>query len=194
MLYPKSTFGVNVIYQHRVLWVTMTIYSRFGKILIPLSPQEFEKGLLEGHFCQDKHRAFAALLYHTGIRVSEALRATKEQFSMQKEAVYFDVLKRLKGGRHTPPLKIPLEKPGALEIWESVSATETGKRVFPYCRKTGFNIVARVWKYPHHFRLTRITELAKRFSIAQLVNWTGLNPMTLNFYIGLVDIEEMGEV
>jgi len=140
-----------------------------------------------------KHRGFLALLYHTGVRVSEALRAEKEQFTFQSDVVVFDVLKRLKHGRLTPPLQIPLDKPYAASILDSVEDTKAKKRVWPYSRTTGYLIVARVFNYPHHLRLSKITELARRFSVAQLVNWTGLNPVTLGFYIGIVDIEEMGK-
>ncbi len=153
----------------------------------------------EGHFCRMKHRGFLALLYHTGVRVSEALRAEKEQFTFQSDIIFFDVLKRLKHGRLTPPLQIPLDKPHARTIQEAVEDTKPKKRVWPYSRTTGYLIVARVFNYPHHLRLSKFTALArftkdgKRFGLAQLVNWTGLNPVTLGFYIGIVDIEEMGK-
>jgi len=180
----------------------MPNYSKSGKILVPLTPEQFFEGIEEGHFCQEKHKAFAALLYHTGLRVSEVLRARKEQFSLQDDKIYFDVGKRLKKGIKTSSLMIPLSKPSAILIWDAIEDTKAKKRVFPYCRKTGYNIIARVWKYPHHFRLTKITDLftardkkTKRllFSIPQIRTWTGLTLNALNFYIGLVDIEEMGK-
>lgn len=182
----------------------MPNYTKSGKILIPLTPEQFHEGIEEGHFCREKHKAFAALLYHTGLRVTEVLRARKEQFSLQDDKIYFDVGKRLKRGIKTASLMIPLDKPSASLIWDAIEDTKPKKRVFPYCRKTGYNIIARVWSYPHHFRLTKITNLLTPrknergvtipgFSIPQLKSWTGLTLGALNFYVGMVDIEEMGK-
>jgi len=181
--------------------VGMPNYSKSGKILVPLTEQQFNEGMTEGHFCKESHRGFAALLYYTGIRCTEALRARREQFSLQNERIYFEVLKRLKHGSLTPPLTVPLNKPYAQTIWKSVEQTKPKKRVFPYCRKTGYNIVSRLWFYPHHLRLTRITDLlnardkhgARRFSIPEIKTYTGLTLSALNFYIGLATIEKMGE-
>lgn len=171
----------------------MPHYSKQGKILLPLTDDQFIQGMNEGHFCQRKHRGLASLLYHTGVRISEALRAKKEQFTMQNDLVFFDVLKRLKHGRLTAPLPIPLDKPFASEIWTAVKETKAKRKVWPYCRMTGWLIIERAFhSYPHHFRLSKFTKLASQFNLAQLVNWTGLNPATINFYIGLVDIEKMG--
>lgn len=170
----------------------MPHYRKYGRSVIPIPEQTFLKCMEEGHFVRRTHKGFVALLYHTGIRNCEAIRSTKKQFTITEEAIYFDVGKRAKRGRHTPPLVIPLSKPYAEEIKYAVDQAK--KRVFKFTLRTGYNIVDRAFKtYPHHFRLTRITNLAKQFSIAMLVNYTGLNPTTLNFYIGLVDIEEMGK-
>jgi integrase len=171
----------------------MPNYTKSGKILIPLSEETFIDGMTNGKFVTEKHKALCALLYYTGVRITEALRAKKEQFTIQKGAVYFDVGKRLKHGEHTFPLKVPFSKPFTDLIQQSVEETKQGKRVFPYCRATGYNVVARVFTYPHHFRLTRISFLAMKFSVLQLVNYTGLNPATLKFYMGRTDIEKMGE-
>lgn len=178
----------------------MPNYLRFGKVLVPLSEKEFIEGMVKGHFCDLRHKGFVALLYHTGVRKGEALRAVKEQFSLHNNTIHFDVLKRLKHGKITPPLPIPLSKPFSEEIWRCVEDTKPHQKVWSYSSKTGFNIVARVFKYPHHMRLTKITNLAahrdaegKRFTLAQLQNWTGLSLGALNFYIGLVDISEMAE-
>lgn len=172
----------------------MPNYTKHGKILLPLTTEKFIQGMNEGHFCKRAHRGLASLLYHTGVRISEALRARKKQFSLQSDVIFFDVLKRLKHGRLTPPLQIPLSKPFASEIWTAVEQTKAKRKVWPYCRVTGFNIVARVgvFYYPHHFRLTKITNLAREFSPAHLINWTGLTLTAINYYIGLVDIEKMG--
>jgi len=170
----------------------MPYYRKHGRNVIPISEEQFKQAMMEGHFVKRTHKGFVALLYHTGIRNCEAVRSTKNQYTITSEAIYFDVGKRAKRGRHTPPLIIPLEKPYASEIKYAVEQSK--KKVFNFSLKTGYNIVDRAFNsYPHHFRLSKITNLAKHFPLAMLVNWTGLNPTTLNFYIGLVDIEEMGK-
>lgn len=173
----------------------MPNYSKSGKILIPLTDDEFQRQMETGHFAQEKHRGFAACIYYYGVRVSEVLRALKEQFTMQRERIYFDVLTRLKHGKRTPPLMIPIHRSWAGKIWEAVEDTKPKQRVWPYSRMTGYNIIARLWHYPHHLRLTRITHLLQSgFTIPELLTYTGLSLNALNYYVGVVSIEKMGEV
>jgi len=172
----------------------MPNYSKQGKIMIPLTPEQFIKGMSEGKFAREKHRGLAALLYYTGIRISEGLRAKKEQFSLQENRIYFEVGKRLKHGATTPPLIISLKRRHAGKIWEAAEETRSRERVWPYCRRTGYSIIARVWSYPHHLRLTRITDLfSKGYTIPEVKTYTGLTLPALDFYIGVVAIEKMAE-
>lgn len=172
----------------------MPSYRKHGKILTPLSNEDFLEGMKNGRFLKPKHRAFVAELHYSGVRCSEALRAKKEQYKLVKGEILFDVLKRLKHGKHTPPLHIPLNLPYANEIWQAVENTKQGERVFPYCRKTGYNIVSRVFKYPHWHRLTRITDFfQKGFTIPEVRTWTGLTLNALEPYIGIVKVEKMGK-
>lgn len=177
----------------------MPNYTKQGKILIPLTEKQFQEGMRSGHFCQAKHRGFAALLYYTGVRVSEALRAKREQFTESENILYFSVGVRLKKQRaktlkETGPLPIHLDRPFAYTIFNAVEETKRKKRVWPYSRMTGYNIIARVWRYPHHLRLTRITNFAAQgYRYTKLRSWTALSLSALEFYIGLVDIKEMGE-
>jgi hypothetical protein len=56
-----------------------------------------------------------------------------------------------------------------LELKKCIEETAEGKRVFPYCGKTGYNIVRRAFKYPHLFRLSRITKFfVDGYTIAQV--------------------------
>jgi len=171
----------------------MPNYTRQGKVLIPLSEQQFIEAMTEGRFTKLKHRALFVLLYYTGVRITEALRARKEQFTIRNDAVYFDVLKRLKHGVHTYPLKINLKLPYSEEIQEAIENTKAQKRVFPYCRTTGYLIVRRaIDTYPHHLRLSKITSFLMKYPIPMVKSWSGLSLKSLNFYVGTVDIEEMG--
>jgi integrase len=172
----------------------MPNYSREGKIQTPITEDEFIEGMSNGHFCQDKHRAFSVLLYYTGVRKKEALRSVRDDFILREDKLIFDVGPRLKHGKHTPPLTLPLAAPYMNELYECVKDTEEDKRIFPYSDKTGYNIVRRVWKYPHLFRLTRITNFfMEGWTIAQVRSWTGLTLKALEFYVGLVDTIHMGE-
>ena len=84
---------------------------------------------------------------------------------------------------------------------QEIEQTKNGKRVFPFCEKTAYNICDRIGYYPHFFRLSRITNLFdsidprtnRPFTIAKVHSFTGLNPYSLRFYIGLVDIESVAE-
>lgn len=177
----------------------MPWYRKAGaKIQTPITDEEFEYGMEHGLFLKPKHRAYIALLYYTAVRKTEGLRPTKEQFQLatnrNKKTIVFSVGKRLKHGIETPALRIPLTAKYANTIWEAVEDTMPGQRVFPYSPKTGYNIVNRVFKYPHLFRLSRITNFfAEGWTIAQVHSWTGLTLKALDYYTGLVDIQKMGE-
>lgn len=173
----------------------MPWYRTHGKIERPLTEEEFLEAMRKGRFVKRKHRGFVALLYYTGIRRGEALRAKKEQFRLYYRKIYFDVGKRLKHGIKTPALIIPLKAPYADEIWYAVEHTEPGHRVWPYSDKTAYNIVRRAFNtYPHHLRLSRITKFfLKGYTIPQVHSWTGLTLKALNYYVGLVDVKKMAE-
>jgi hypothetical protein len=152
--------------------------------------------MTNGLFFRNKHRGLVALLYYSGVREYEALRAIKEQFILDSDrrVIMFEVGKRLKHGRQTPPLLIPADAPWARYIWLSIVHTKPGERVWPYCNKTGYNICRRVFKYPHYFRLSRITNFFNDGrTVTELKNWTGLTLTALDFYVGAANIQKMGE-
>jgi len=94
----------------------------------------------------------------------------------------------------TQALPIPIEAPYVIELARAIANTKPTKRVFPYSRKTGYNIVRRAFKYPHLFRLTRITWFfAHGWTIDQVRSWTGLTLAALEYYIGTADIGRMGK-
>lgn len=172
----------------------MPNYTLEGKIETPISDAEFEEGLKTGHFITKQHKAYAVLLYYSGVRKKEGLRAVREDFQITPDAIMFDVGDRLKHSKKTPALKIPLAALGASELKQAIERTPKGKRVFPYSDKTGYNIIRRVYKYPHWFRLSRITHFfLEGWTIAQIRTWTGLTLDALEYYIGLVDTQKMGE-
>lgn len=186
-------------------------YRRHGKLMSPITDDEFIEHMKNGTFKHRKHKGFVALLYYTATRNGEALRTTKEQFTIRRDRLVWDVGPRLKKYRvlkdehgHkigtepisfvTPPLPIMLELPYADEILWSVNQTQPEQRVWSYCRKTGYNIVQRVYAYPHFFRLNAITNFFDEgWTIAQVHSWTGLTLSALEHYIGVVDVTKMGE-
>jgi integrase len=149
----------------------------------------------KGYFVKEpQHPGLVALLHYSAVRISEGLRTEKEQFRLTKDVLYYDVGERLKGSFKTDPLPIPLEAPYVDRIVESIEKTKPGKRVFPYCRKTGYNVVHRVFKYPHYHRLTRITWFFQHgYNIVQVRSWTGLSLSALEYYVGLLALSDMGK-
>lgn len=94
----------------------------------------------------------------------------------------------------TPPLTLPLGAPYMNLLKQVIEETAKGERLFPYSPKTCYNIVHRAFKYPHLFRLTRITWfLLNGYSTTQVRSWTGLSLAALEYYAGLVATVKMGE-
>jgi integrase len=199
----------------------MPWYRNEGKILDPIQEADFKRGIETGLFLQPKHKAYCVFLYYSALRKTEALKLRKKDFqignknilvtaefpqelkqkvkhedgSTTKEATGKIVYGRLKHGKKTPPLVIPLDAPFADLILNAIVSTgERDALVFPYSAKTAYNIVHRAFKYPHLFRLSRITNFfLDGWTIAQVKNWTGLTLTALEFYVGQADVQKMGE-
>lgn len=159
-----------------------------------ITPEDFKKLFNTAKILvYPEHAGLISFLYYTGVRISEALNLTKESFRLINDNIFVDI-NRLKRSSKTNPLRIPRNKPFAEYIHESVEGTRKNRRVWPYCRKTGYNISTRFLRYPHYFRLNRITNFfLDGFSVVEVQNWTGLTLQALNYYIGLIDINRMGE-
>lgn len=183
----------------------MPHYRREGKLLNPMTDQQFKQGLEEGYFVQQKHRGLGVLLWLTGLRISEALSLKKEQFRAIDQILFVDTgirkKKRLTTKNGKPrklkvpdPLPIPLSAPCMDEILYAIAQTEEEQRVWPYSVRTGYNIIRRAWKYPHYFRLSRITNFLKEgYTIPDIKSWTTLTATAIDSYIGLGELRKMGE-
>ncbi len=170
----------------------MPWYRNEGKILTPLSDRDFLDGMEQGVFLKPSHRAYCVLLYYSAVRKTEGQRARREQFQITKENLVFEVGQRLKHSSKTPPLEIPLAAPYVDSLKQQIEQTPRGERVFPFCPATAYLVVHRAYKYPHLFRLSRITNFfLDGYTIPQIHSWTGLSVSALNYYIGLVDISKM---
>jgi integrase len=171
-----------------------TRYSIAGKQLNPITDEDFVTLMQTGDFKKPDHKGYATGLYYTAVRREELRRATKQQFQITKTDVVFSVQKRLKHGIETPPLKIPKEAAFMDTVIGIIVKTNANERVFPYSKKTCYNIMQRAgFHYPHFCRLSRITNFfLEGWTIPQVHSWTGLSLRALNFYLGLVDIDKMG--
>jgi len=170
-------------------------YNHYSKLENPMSFEDFNKGMNEGHFIKEEHKGFIVLLYYTGIRSSEARRSVKEQFTIFNEFIMYDVGIRLKHGIKTPALKLSKSLPHIDKLINCIENTEPNKRVWKMSAKTAYNIVTRAFPfYPHYFRLNRITNfLLENYDLAELHSWTGLTLKALNAYVGIVDIDKMSK-
>lgn len=174
------------MYEHRY---------KHGKIMQPISFNDFEAALEHPYNKRLCYRAFIVLLYYTGVRVSEALRAVKEDFRAERATLYWDVGKRLKHGRHTPPLPLDLTQPHMNLILEQHAKTKKQQRLFDFDRVTAWRHVKKGGLgYNHLARLSAITFFLKSgYSVAEIVNWFGISVRTVDSYIGDISLESMGK-
>lgn len=163
----------------------MPHYRKHGKILKPMTEEMFAKAMTSGHFAQEEYKAYPVLLYYSAVRKWEALRPTKDQFTIAPadNVIFFDVGPRLKKIRRrkkgklisekkyqeiferrkasitTPPLPLPLHAPFMDELVKRIEACESPKEpIFTFSPKTAYNIMDRAFNaYPHYTRLSRIT-------------------------------------
>ena len=132
-------------------------------------------------------QAFLSILFFAGVRVSEALALTSENIHCTPDTVFIEFY-RLKGSKQTDP--IPLPRQDALE-W---LCHQEGK-LFPWCRKTGYNIVQRAFPslYPHYFRMNRIVKISDEFGDATVYSYVGICAQSIDHYRGKVDIKKVGK-
>lgn len=154
------------------------------KITRQMDYDEFHEGLTD---LPEDRKAFLSILFFAGARVSEVLALTGNDISCTPDTVYIQLF-RLKGSKQTDP--VPLPKTSEL----SWLCSQTG-RLFPWCRKTGYNIVKRTFPelYPHYFRMNRFTSIAEQFPLATVVSFSGLNPLSVKHYLAKVDIKRVGK-
>lgn len=150
--------------------------------------------MTSGNFQNETHKAFVVLIYYSGVRSGEALRAEGKQFKITDKHLLFDVGKRLKHGIVTPPLPLPLALPFMDKLANLVERSDRDFKLFSFSPKTAYNIFDRLGYYPHFCRLNLITNFfLAGWTIPQVHSWTGLTLDALNFYIGLVDVTKMGD-
>ena len=145
---------------------------------------EFEQGLTD---LPPDRQAFLSVLFFAGVRVSEALALTSSDISCTPEIIYIQFF-RLKGSKQTDPTPIPRTQ---YTRW----LCEQEGKLFPWCRKTGYNIVNRVFPsmYPHFFRMNRITKISEKHGDAFVYSYVGICAQSIDHYRGKVSIRRVGQ-
>ena len=154
------------------------------KITRQMDYEEFNDGLTD---LPEDRQAFLSILFFAGVRVSEALALTSDDISCTPDTVYIQFF-RLKGSKQTDPTPIPKTK-------ELSWLCSQGGRLFPWCRKTGYNIVNRAFPsmYPHFFRMNRITKISEEHGDAFVYSYVGICAQSIDHYRGKVDIKKVGQ-
>jgi len=146
--------------------------------------KEFKEGIQDLPIAR---QAFVTILFFAGCRVSEALALTSKDINCVGDTIYIQFF-RLKGSKPTDPT--PLPRADAL-LW----LCEQEGELFGFSRTTAYRIVKGVFPdhYPHYFRQNRFTDVAEKFSLATVVSFSGLNPLSVEYYLTKVDIKKVGK-
>lgn len=136
-------------------------------------------------------QAFVSILFFAGCRVSEALALTPNDINCAGDTIFIE-FHRLKGSKQTDP--IPLPKTDILSWLCQYTVVHPDKKLFSWCRKTGYNIVKSVFPnlYPHYFRMNRIVHISDKFGDATVYSYTGICANSIDHYRGKVDIKRVG--
>jgi len=154
------------------------------KITSPMDYDYFKEAIQD---LPIQKQAFLSILFFCGCRVSEALALTADKFACRKDIIYIQFF-RLKGSKQTDPQEVP--RVDAL-CW----LCESYGKVFPFSYRTAYRLVKKVFpdRYPHYFRLNRITKILERFGAVTVSNVIGINMNSINAYVGKIDIKKVGE-
>ena len=154
------------------------------KITRQMEYEEFEQGIQD---LPEQRKAFLAILFFAGCRVSEALALTRDNISCTADTIYIE-FKRLKGSKPTDPIPIP-----RTEITKYLC--EQYGKLFDFSRVTAWRQVKRVFPrlYPHYFRMNRIVKISDKFGDASVYSFTGICAQSIDHYRGKVDISKIGK-
>ena len=146
--------------------------------------EEFEQGLTD---LPEDRQAFLNVLYFAGVRVSEALALSSNDITCTPNTIYIQFF-RLKGSKQTDPTPIPRTK------YTNWLCAQEGK-LFPWCRKTGYNIVHRAYPgfYPHFFRQNRVIKISIKRGDAYVYSYMGICAQSIDHYRGKVETIDVGK-
>jgi integrase len=160
-----------------------------GKQTQPIEFQDFQKVIQEGKFKKQSHRSLLAFLYLTGVRVSEALGCTKEDFVFHEDGTVDIKIPSLKHGTREY-LKLHMTLPFMSLIWEQVKRAKAGRKVWSFSDRTAERAVKLAMGdkyYPHFFRLNRAVHFLDdaTTSTPDMLSWFGWrNIRSINPYLG----------
>ena len=154
------------------------------KITRTMKYQELKKGIAD---LPEDRQALLSVLFFAGCRVSEALALTSNDITCSGETIFIQFF-RLKGSKQTDPQELP--RADSL-LW----LCEQEGKLFPFSRMTAYRTVKKVFEdlYPHYFRLNRITKTLDKFGAVVVVNTIGVSMITIQNYVGKVDIKHVGK-
>ena len=151
------------------------------KITRPMDYHELKEGIDD--LPEDK-QALLTLIFFAGCRISEALALESSDISCKDDMMYINFF-RLKGSKQTDPQEIPRIP------W----LCEQHGKIFHFSRVTAWRWVKKGFSnmYPHYFRLNRITKTLDKFGAVVVVNTMGVSMITIQNYVGKVDIKRVGK-
>ncbi len=168
---------------------------KHGKQTEPITLEQFKTIMEKGKFVKChrlRDRSLLAFLYWYGVRSSEALERTREDFKTEDGLLIVNAPAK-KGGQREA-LEIRVDLPYVNLIIKQVNKTRrTTKNPFGHVwnmsQTTAWRVVKRVMPkhYPHFFRLNRATRFLDdpTTTIPQMKAWFGWKSAdTINSYIG----------
>jgi len=154
---------------------------KFGKQTEPIEFEMFKKVMEKGTFKKGlSHRSYLAFLYWFGVRRSEGLERTREDFKTKDGLLIVNAPAKKGGDRE--PLEVPVNYPFVGLIIAQVNKTRRTltnptRRVWNFSAATAWRIVKRVMPkhYPHFFRLNRATKFLEdpETTIPEMKAWFG---------------------
>lgn len=138
-----------------------------------------------------RKKAFLAVLFLTGCRVSEALALTlRDVFYDHAGKTLYITFHRLKGSKQTDPVEVPF-----LRILDPLWIADREK-LFPWSRVTGWKIVKKAFPslYPHYFRMNRIMKISLELGDLAVYGAVGITANALDHYRGKVSTKRVGQM
>lgn len=195
----KLICGITLILRKRKFLLRCGKLPKYkhGKITTPIDFKTFKECMENPEwkrkrrgFNQQKivsYKSFLAFLYWFGIRKSEVLSLTKNDFDLKDGLLIVDVKAKKRG--HREPLEIPIGFPYVNIILIHLEGIEEG-RVWRFSPRTAINIVKYVMGdryYPHFFRLNRATRFLEdsTTTLPEMKAWFGWkSSKSVDPYIG----------
>ena len=167
---------------------------KYGKQTEPIDLATFKDMMDKGTFKKVlSHRSYLAFLYWFGVRRSEALERTREDFQTKDSLLIVNAPAK-KGGEREP-LEVPVNYPYVNLIIKQVNKTRRTltnptRRVWTFSAATAWRIIKRACGkkyYPHFFRLNRATRFLEdpETTLPEMMAWFGWkSAKTVDPYIG----------